>query len=583
VYYRTKHRAGIANLTSSRRCVSAYFCIIATVLILTGCSQSTKDYKKLADEETYQAIDSTWKQTGIEKVDYDIDAYKSDLSVSIEDQLPPSGVLTLTDAVAFAIEHNRQYQTQKENLYVKALDLTLIRHAYHPNPFARTRLGFEKDNTRDIEGFSREATYGFSQLLETGTQISTSVAFAWVDILSGDFRSGFTTLLSATVKKPFLRGSSRNIVLENLTQAQRDTLYQIRTFSRFRKEFVVSIIAKYYRVLQQHDLAENARLNYDTLNRTYVQMEKFVSNGRLPKYELEQAHQDRLQAWDISIEQEKLYQQMLDDFKIAMSIAPTDNFKLDLNELDILANKTLSSPSFSADQAIQTAMTSRLDLMNTADAIKDAERKIIVAKDLLRAELNLVVAGQTKTGLSSVKTKDSAIDLGLELDLPVDRKAERNQYRKALIVLDRQKRNHAQAADNIKHAIRQTHRDLTNAAEIYRLQQESLKLADERFKSTSLLIQYNRANTRDVLDAQKDFFNAKNIATAALVDYTVAMLDFYRDAGVLQVKPDGMWQTHKMVDKLALTNDNLTSLTKKKQTNPSEDAIKSWMKSQTAR
>ena len=74
------------------------------------------------------------------------------------------------------------------------------------------------------------------------------------------------------------------------------------------------------------------------------------------------------------------------------------------------------------------------------------------------------------------------------------------------------------------------------------MQSESLQLAQKRFENTFLLLQYARANTRDVLDAQDDLFDAQNAATQALVDHTIATLSFYRDTGVLQLRPDGMWE-----------------------------------------
>ena len=39
----------------------------------------------------------------------------------------------------------------------------------------------------------------------------------------------------------------------------------------------------------------------------------------------------------------------------------------------------------------------------------------------------------------------------------------------------------------------------------------------------------------------RDLFGAQNEATDALVDHAIAQIEFYRDAGVLQVRPDGMW------------------------------------------
>jgi outer membrane protein TolC len=57
-----------------------------------------------------------------------------------------------------------------------------------------------------------------------------------------------------------------------------------------------------------------------------------------------------------------------------------------------------------------------------------------------------------------------------------------------------------------------------------------------------MLIEEGRVSTRDLLEAQDALLEAQNNVTAALVDHIVAKLSFYRDIGVLQVKPDGMWQ-----------------------------------------
>jgi outer membrane protein TolC len=83
---------------------------------------------------------------------------------------------------------------------------------------------------------------------------------------------------------------------------------------------------------------------------------------------------------------------------------------------------------------------------------------------------------------------------------------------------------------------------MAEATDRYKLQSEALSLARLRFNNTMSLLEYNRANTRDVLDARRDLYRAQNAATAALVNYTVAMLGFYRDVEILQIRPDGMWQ-----------------------------------------
>jgi len=70
------------------------------------------------------------------------------------------------------------------------------------------------------------------------------------------------SVLTASVTQPLLRGAGRRIAQENLTQAERNVLYQIRSFNRYRQLFVVTIVNDYYRVLQQRDTVTNAENNY---------------------------------------------------------------------------------------------------------------------------------------------------------------------------------------------------------------------------------------------------------------------------------------------------------------------------------
>ena len=80
----------------------------------------------------------------------------------------------------------------------------------------------------------------------------------WMKILTGEPGTSLVSILTAEITQPLLRGRDRRVVMERLTQAERDTLYQIRTFNRFRKEFVIDIISRNYRILEFRDNLQNA-------------------------------------------------------------------------------------------------------------------------------------------------------------------------------------------------------------------------------------------------------------------------------------------------------------------------------------
>jgi len=515
---------------------------LAALCGLAGCG--LQDYKADADERVYRIIGQKWQEEFGPQTNYRVsDVEPSPNDIQMEKVVPVSGVLTLPEAVAIATAHNRDYQTQRELLYSAALDLRLIRHQFETQFFGGPGAGYARDWNDEV--FLTEVGLGFNRLLAVGTMITTEVSLAYTDVLMGNMHSGLASVLTAAVTQPLLRGSDPAVVLEDLTQAERTALYQVRLFNRFRKTFVVAVITQYYEVLKLHDLARNAEVNYHTLAELSGRVEKLTKAGRLPTLEYERMRQEMLQARDTYIQAQKEYEMALDLFKITLSVPTATEFKLDEAVLDSLKVPDLSELDFGEAQAIQTALFRRLDLANSADAVADAKRKVYVAADALRADLGLIATADVISeerggrGLARV-TEDYTLDV--KLGLPLDRVPEQTLYRKALLTLNQSERDYDLAADTIAMEVRQAFRDLKEAARRYEIQSEGLTLAQERFRKTFLLMQYARASSRRVLNAQQALFDAQNETTEALVNYTVAMLNFYRDTGILQVRPDGMWQ-----------------------------------------
>jgi len=559
-------------------------------VIIYGCAErSPHSYKTEADEKVYRIIDQKWQEEFGSKANYKVsDVAPSPNDIQVERIIPSGAVLSLPQAVAIATSHNRDYQLQKEVLYATALDLRLTRHQFETQFFARPKIQDAKvdgDRVRTVGGgivprfnpaklgqdmpveiprptagprgqarggdwrpdqLETEPGFGFNRLLMEGTAIGANLAIAWSRLLTGPWQGErFFQVLSGQVTQPLLRGRDRRVVMETLTQAERDTLYQVRSFNRFRQTFVVSVITQYYLTQQLFDAAKNARQNYDTLSRLCGRVEKLVGAGRLPAEELERVRQEVLQGWDEYLQADKEYMLMLDGFKIMLGLPTTVEFQLDEVELDALRATEMSYPDFSEDEAIETALSRRLDLANGSDAVIDAQRKVIVAADGLGAELNLQLNASVPLHDLHSDNKDELGDFlmtALEMDIPLDRVAEQNVYRKTLLTLNQRLREYELSQDTVKLEIRQAYRDLTEAAERYKTSSEGLKLAQKRFDNTVLLMKYGRASSRRVLNAQNDLFRAQNAATETLVGFAIATLNFYRDTGVLQVRPDGMWQ-----------------------------------------
>jgi len=506
---------------------------------------SPEHYKADADKEVYKIIDSKWQDSFGQKANYTIsDVPLSPNDIQIEKAVPSSGVINLAQAVAMATAHNRDYQNQKEQLYLTALDLTLARYQCARQWFGTIDATYAKDS--DDEQVGLDSEFGFDQLLADGAVVSTSIAIDWARFLTGDPRTSLGSVLSASVTQPLLRGAGRKIVQENLTQAERNALYQIRSFNRYRKTFVVSIVTDYYHILQQRDAVTNAENDYKSRVELKKRSEMEVDTGRRPRFEADQAEQEVHRAKDRYVQAQQRYKQRLDEFKIRLPLPTDANIELDYNELKALEKIGISEPNYTLNAAIETALSQRLDLAISRDRADDAVRKVMVAADNLGAELNLVgsasVGSTEKTDYSRLQFHRGTYTMGLEADLPLDRKAERNAYREALITLEQRQRQYDKDIDEVKLDVRQAYRQLAEAAELYRIRKISLELAQKRVESMPLLLETERAKTRDLLESQNALLEAQNSVTGALVDHTIAKLDFFRDIGVLQIRPDGMWE-----------------------------------------
>jgi outer membrane protein TolC len=268
--------------------------------------------------------------------------------------------------------------------------------------------------------------------------------------------------------------------------------------------------------------------------------------GRKPPFEVDQAKQSELLARDSHIRDQQRYEQQLDEFKRMLSLSTRTEVELNQNELEALKKIGATELGYVPDEAVEAALVQRLDLANSKDAIDDATRKVVIAADGLGVGLNLIgssgVGSTPETDFTRLQFHKGTYSLGLEADLPLDRKAERNAYREALIALEQRQREYADDVDEVELEVRQAYRELREAAERYETQTSSLEVATTRVESTTFLLQAGRVTTRDLLESQDSLLGAQNNVTAALVDHAIARLNFFRDIGILQVRPDGMWE-----------------------------------------
>lgn len=451
-------------------------------------------------------------------------------------------VLDLAECLEIAAENSRDYQREKENVYLAALNLTFERHLFK-NRYFGSLSGTAGQDLPEERSVSGSADAGFTRNLASGATVLFDIGATLFRTLVGDRDESASSLLSFAITQPLLRGAGRSIVLEPLTQAERDAIYAIRSFERFKRELAVRIASDMYRVLQTRDQVDNARTNYDSLVRSRERIEALAEAGRTPQFQVDQAEQDELRARDRWVSQIQSYETALDRFKITLGLPPDAVIEIDPTQASSLAAQGIEIIEIDRELAVDYAIANRLDLANTRDSVEDAERRVNVTEDALQAALSIGFSANVDNEdnkLAALEFGDGSYLVTADLDLPFDRKSERNAYRSSIISLERARRTYEQAEDNVKFDVRAALRELASTEESYRIQLVALELAERRVESTELLQQAGRASTRDLLEAQEALLETQDGLTAALTDHTISRLELLRDMGLLYIDQEGL-------------------------------------------
>jgi hypothetical protein len=162
---------------------------------------------------------------------------------------PQPFLLELDQAVELGLTNSREFQDRREDLYLQALPVTAERFAF-ASQFAiteellRQRLG-KLFPGGPSNSWVSNSNIGLTKLFSTGALLMVSLANHTVfEFGNPNVRHTVSqSILDLDIVQPLLRGAGKAVTLEPLTLAERNLLYEIRDFARFRKQFYVNIAA----------------------------------------------------------------------------------------------------------------------------------------------------------------------------------------------------------------------------------------------------------------------------------------------------------------------------------------------------
>jgi outer membrane protein TolC len=454
-------------------------------------------------------------------------------------------VFTLEKCLGYALAHSREYRGQKEILFVTALDLIAQRHLWGPRFFDTVTSRFT--GTPEAGDHEQAATlindFSVRQRLPYGGEISVGALVTYVNELrqhSSDAgrRDEQTGALRAALDLPLLRGAGM-AARENLIQAERDLTYAVRSFERFRREFLVDIASDFFGLMRQRREIDNIQRQAQNLQWLAQRTTALADAGRVPYFEVQRSEQQVLFARNNLVNSQESYANALNAFKIRLGY-PVDE-PLALAPIDF----EVPEPALEPQAAVAAALAYRLDLQNTADQVDDAHRKVRVAANNMLPDLDLFAdvtlptdASQQYAGFN-LEPDDSRYTAGLIFQAPLDRVIERTGYRQAMVSLHRAQRSLDLEQQRVSEDVRRAIRRIEQSSFTLALQKQNIQIARQRLRG--VLLRLRELGPRDFIEAQEDLLEAQNRRDAARRDLRISILDFLLATGQMRVTAAGQW------------------------------------------
>lgn len=501
----------------------------------------------------------------------------------------------LLDAVRIAAYNSADYKARKESLFRTALGMDLEDDTFRTifsGALASNMSVWRDENEKDslanhAVGHNESVRFGASRKFRNGVRLTGSIMANLAGMLTGDRRTAWGSSADLSISVPLLRGSGELVNTESLTQAQRSFVYAVRDFEQYKRSFICQIESAYLALV----LAKRQKQNQDEAFRRVIRSTRrsyrMAEASRMSKSQFEQAHQSELSSKASWIASCQSYESTKDSFKMTLGLPPDARIEpreSDLVELEKYVGRfarlrlgpydmgkgaeIVLDPPDSVDDgdlkartdlAIALAFSNRLDFASCRDRLEDAQRKLLIAEDSLRAEVTLGASAAGFADLVGYESRRNGVRHGrlhprewtanpvLTIDLPIERRAERNAYRAALIAVEEAVRSYQREEDSLKSTIRSDMRSMSQTKDNLRIQFVAMNLAERRVRNQEILLQAGRADMTVMLEAQDSLVSAKNSLYSAMISYKNQELALQRDLGLLDVSVNGTWNEADLV------------------------------------
>jgi outer membrane protein TolC len=464
-------------------------------------------------------------------------------------------IFTLTDALAYAQQYQRDYQSAKEDLYLAALALTLEQHLWTPQFAGDLRQVY--GNFGEITDFDQAirfvADLSVSQRLPYGGEFTAAAVSTLIRDVKRSITASEGSSITLGLDIPFLRGAG-HVVQEDLIQLERSLTYAVRSFERFRRRQLVDVARRYFDLLASKQAVIDTETSLERARQDYERARAFEEQEMGTLLDTGRAEATFLSRQNALASQRESFRAATDQFKIAIGMPLDEPIGLDdLETIQAIERQAaegkyplLIEPAAADDEqrAVDVAVQYRLDLLNQLDQIDDAKRGVAIAKNALLPELNWTSSLTYDTdpehySLTAFEVARATWRTEVVLSMN-DRFSERNRYRASLIDVRRARREYTEQLDRIRAQVLSAVNQIRLQRRVVEIQRRQVEVSAKQAEYARLQFEDGEIDNQALVDAENLYIDALNQLNQAKTRRWTSLLDFRLATGTLRVDESGV-------------------------------------------
>jgi hypothetical protein len=329
--------------------------------------------------------------------------------------------IRLDQAVELALYNSREFQDRREDLYLAALPVSLERFGFSAQAFAATNVLYQvagRETTAPGSRWQVNTNTGLTRNFSTGATLLVQLANQVVVDLSNGRPTLSTGTLGLSLVQPLLRGGGFAVTLEALTQAERNLVYAIRSYARFRSQFYVAIAGQgdytnnpyglqglaqnlgrgiganltanpvgYLPTVLRSAILANEKNNVATFEQYQKLYQNLEEGGVVTKLQVGRIEQQLLQGRTVVLLRTQEYIDNIDNFKLQLGIPATIPLELDETPLRPIRDQLRRIEEVYQQFLALEKLAGKFDPTEAAVAYRDRWKKLFAESPLVKDTL----------------------------------------------------------------------------------------------------------------------------------------------------------------------------------------------------